>query len=235
MDDRDDWVQNPFSGRPVRKTLALAAVALGFAGLATSCGPKSSPQSGDAWELGTRAVAALAATAAAKTPAWLSATPTPAGPPADTASLDLLIAALYEGVSHGPDGEPDWARLEPLFLPGARLTPPRPMGDPSFRALSFDEFREAVRQGIAARREQKKPTGFFESEIGREAVPFGHMTQILSAYEARFGKDDPKPFLRGVNAIQVVRVENDRWVIVSIVWDTERAEEPIPERLLRRD
>jgi len=186
-------------------------------------------------ELGARVAAALAATAAAKTPAWPFATPTPVGPPADHASVDLLIAALYEGVSHGPDREPDWARLEPLFLPGARLTPPRPMGDPSFRALSFDEFREAVRQGIASRREQGKPTGFFESEIGREAAPFGHMTQLLSAYEARFGKDDPKPFLRGVNAIQVVRVENDRWVIVSIVWDTERAEEPIPERLLRRD
>lgn len=219
----------------MRKTLAVAAAALGFVGLALSCGPSRSPQTGNALELGARVAAALAATAAAKTPRWPAAAPTPVGPPADTASLDLLIAALYQGVSHGPDAEPDWARLSPLFLPGARLTPPRPMGDPSFRALSFDEFRDAVLQGIAARRQQGKPTGFFEREIGREAVPFGHLTQILSAYEARFGQDDPKPFLRGVNAIQVVRVANERWAIVSIVWDTERPEEPIPGRLLRHD
>ena len=55
---------------------------------------------------------------------------------------------------------------------------------------------------------------------------------MMSAYEARFRKEDA-PFLRGVNAIQVVRIANDRWAIVSIVWDTERPENLIPEKLIR--
>jgi hypothetical protein len=61
------------------------------------------------------------------------------------------------------------------------------------------------------------------------------MIQIFSAYEGRFRKEDPKPFIRGINSIQVVRIENDRWAVVSIVWDTERPEAPIPEKLIRRE
>jgi hypothetical protein len=86
---------------------------------------------------------------------------------------------------------------------------------------------------MASRKEQGKPSGFYESEIGREEAPFGNMIQIFSAYEGRFRKDDPKPFIRGINSIQVVRIGNERWAVVSIVWDTERPESPIPEKLIR--
>ena len=151
--------------------------------------------------------------------------------PADGSSLDRLLQALYEGVSHTADAEPNWERLAPLFVPGARLTPPKPPGDARWVALSFDEFREAVRKGIASRRADGKPAGFFEREIGRETRDYGSVTDVLSAYEGRFRTDDPKPFIRGVNFFQVVRA-GDHWAIVSIVWDTERPEDPIPERLL---
>jgi hypothetical protein len=226
---------------PVRTPLPLAAVSLGIAAMVLRCAapytggpPAPAPAPRDPIVASATVAAALAATAAAKNSGGIpNATPTPVGPPADYASLDLLLAALYEGVSHDAEHEPNWSRLEPLFLPGARLTPPRPMGDPSFRALSFDEFREAVQKGMAARREQGKPTGFYESEIGREASPFGNMVQVFSAYEGRFAKSDPKPFVRGINSFQAVRIANERWAIVSIVWDTERPEAPIPEKLIR--
>jgi hypothetical protein len=226
----------------VRTKLALASAAIGVAVIALRCStwpgqapiPRAEP--GDPVVASAYVAQALAATAVAnKTPGIPYATPTPVGPPADYATVDLLLAALYEGVSHDADSEPNWKRLEPLFLPGARLTPPRPIGDPSFKALSFDEFREAVRKGITTRKEQGKPSGFYESEIGREEAPFGNMIQIFSAYEGRFRKEDPKPFIRGINSIQVVRIENDRWAVVSIVWDTERPEAPIPEKLIRRE
>ncbi len=157
--------------------------------------------------------------------------PTPEPPPSDGASLDGLLRALYEGVSHAADAEPNWDRLAPLFVPGARLTPPKPPGDPKWVALSFEEFRDAVRKGIAARREEGKPAGFFEREIGRETHVYGSITDVLSAYEGRFRGDDPKPFIRGVNFLQVVKA-GDRWAIAAIVWDTERPENPIPEHLL---
>jgi hypothetical protein len=54
---------------------------------------------------------------------------------------------------------------------------------------------------------------------------------VVSAYEARFRAEDPAPFLRGVNFIQLVRSET-RWSIVSIAWDTEGPENPIPGNLL---
>ena len=214
------------------KKRALAVAAMGTALIGLSCGP--SAQTPDATvELAARAVAALAATARAKTPQFPpDRTPAPEPPPGDNASVDLLIRALYEGVSHTPGAEPDWERLQPLFVPGARLMPPQHPGAPHWRSLSFDEFREASRQGIAARRQQGKPAGFFEREIGRETVAYGDFTVVLSAYEARFRADDPKPFLRGVNSIQAVRA-GDRWAILSIVWDTEGPESPIPERFLR--
>ncbi|HEY7112402.1 MAG TPA: hypothetical protein VIA45_05665 [Thermoanaerobaculia bacterium] len=160
-----------------------------------------------------------------------SSAPAPEPTPADGASLDRLLQALYDGVSHTADAEPNWERLAPLFVPGARLTPPKPPGDARWVALSFDEFRDAVRKGIASRRADGKPAGFFEREIGRETHDYGNVTDVLSAYEGRFRADDPKPFIRGVNFLQVVRA-GERLAFVSIVWDTERPENPIPERLL---
>ena len=55
---------------------------------------------------------------------------TPAANPADVASLDSIIAALYDVIS-GPAGKKrDWDRMRSLFAPGARMIPtgPRPTG-----------------------------------------------------------------------------------------------------------
>ncbi len=239
----------------MQRSVALVVAALSLAGLGSFCARLSAPSAASARAedpprpargeppfgeggkvdpvvAGIYIGAALAATARAnQTPGFPSnATPTPVAAPSDQESLDLLLRALYEGVSHGEDSEPDWARLSALFAPGARLTPPK-HGGVAWRALSFDEFREAAREGIALRKRAGKPAGFFEQEIGREATSFGSMTVVLSAYEARFRKEDEKPLLRGVNSIQAVRA-GDRWAIVSIVWDTEGPDNPIPERLL---
>lgn len=219
----------------MRKSLTLAAAALAIAGIAGSCGPASNPgATGDAVQLGSRLAAALAATAAARdaTPVLRQAPPPTPLPSADWDSLDALLQALYEGVSHPADGEPAWARLEPLFATGAGLTPPTHGVDGTARALSFGQFREAALQGIAARRDQGNARGFFEREIGRETTTFGTLTQVSSAYEARFRAEDANPFLRGVNFIQVARSGN-RWAIVSIAWDTEGPGNPIPESLIR--
>ncbi len=65
--------------------------------------------------------------------ATATAAPTPAAPaanPADVASVDSIIAAVYDVIS-GPAGKKrDWDRMKSLFLPGARLIPTgaRPTG-----------------------------------------------------------------------------------------------------------
>jgi hypothetical protein len=217
----------------MRQKPTLAAVAIVIAAVGARCGAASSSGGGDLGQVGGHLAAALVKTAAAKdtTPVLQRAPPPTPLPPSDRDSVDALLRALYEGVSHAADAEPDWQRLEPLFVTGAGLTPPTRGTDGSVRALSFDQFKEAVLQGIAARKNQGSPRGFFEREIGRETRTFGSLTQVLSAYEARFRAEDADPFLRGVNFIQAVR-SGDRWGIVSIAWDTEGPDNPIPQNLL---
>ena len=215
----------------------MRGIVLALAGtVALSCAPSpaqpprsaASPQPGHP---GTAAVS-LEDVVSTSPPVFGSGSaPAPDPPPSDGASLDSLLRALYEGVSHTPDTEPNWERLAPLFVAGARLTPPKPPGDPKWVALSFEEFRDAVRKGIAARHEEGKPAGFVEREIGRDTHVYGSVTDVLSAYEGRFRADDPKPFIRGVNFLQIVKA-GDHFAIAAIVWDTERPENPIPERLL---
>ena len=78
---------------------------------------------------------------------------TPAANPADVASLDSIIAAVYDVIS-GPAGKKrDWDRMRSLFIPGARLIPtgPRPGGAYGSRVLTLDEYIE-------------RSSGFFEKE-----------------------------------------------------------------------
>jgi hypothetical protein len=67
---------------------------------------------------------------------------TPAPAAADVASIDAIIAAVYDVIS-GPAGKKcDWDRMRSLFVPGARLIPtgPRPTGGYGSRVLTVDEY-----------------------------------------------------------------------------------------------
>src|SRR5216110_2665204 len=70
----------------------------------------------------------------------------PAANPADVASMDSIIAALYDVIS-GPAGNRNWDRFRSLFVAGARLIPTgaRPTGEVSARVLSPDDY--ALRAG----------------------------------------------------------------------------------------
>lgn len=146
----------------------------------------------------------------------------------DVGSLDAIVAALYDSISFEPGGEPDWERLRTLFHPDGRLIPPRGE-DPGPRfVLDVGEFARLSTEyvdevGIRER-------GFHEREIGRETRRFGNVAHILSAYESLHSPADDAPFSRGVNSIQLVRDEG-RWWLVSIAWDVEEPEAPIPEEL----
>lgn len=155
--------------------------------------------------------------------------PLPAGRPAsqDGASIDAVVAALYESVSHPEASEPNWARMREFFLPVGMLIPPKPARDDIFTVLDVDGFQERVRKGAAAAKQKGEPTAFFEKEIARKSDCFGNICQIFSTYEARRSPADEKPFARGINSIQLVR-DARRWWIASVIWDTERPDNPIP-------
>ncbi len=99
--------------------------------------------------------------------------------------------------------------------------------------LDVDAFQERVRKGAAAAKAKgEAPSGFFEREVSRRTDCFGNVCQIFSTYEARRAASDEKPFVRGINSIQLVR-DGKRWWVASIVWDTERADNPIPADYLK--
>ncbi len=151
----------------------------------------------------------------------------------DGASIDSAVAALYASVTHPAGGAPDFARLRALFVAGGLFVPPRRDGE-DLRVLDVNGFAALFEKGAAARREKgEAPSGFQEREISRHADCFGGVCEIFSTYESRRSPSDAKPFQRGVNAIQLVRGAQG-WRIASVVWDAERADNPIPAELLPR-
>ncbi|MCE2900567.1 MAG: hypothetical protein ACK6DP_00135 [Gemmatimonas sp.] len=161
-------------------------------------------------------------------PAAGAPTAVPPARQADVASLDAILTALYEVIS-GPAGQRrDWDRFRSLFMPGARLIPTS--GQPGRPAVALawspDEYVQRAAPGL-------ERDGFFEREIGRRVDTFGRITQVFSAYDSRRTPTDTRPFQRGINSIQLLN-DGTRWWVVSVYWDTERPDNPIPRRYLTK-
>jgi hypothetical protein len=143
----------------------------------------------------------------------------------DVASVDALIHAMYALMS-GPPGNRDWNRLRHLYLPGARMIPTgkRPNGEDGLRVMDPEQYIASVQPYFHAH-------GFFETEIARREERFGPIVHAFSTYESRHRADDPAPFVRGINSIQLLQ-RDGRWWVVSVFWDNESAANPIPPRYL---
>jgi hypothetical protein len=152
---------------------------------------------------------------------------TPQANPADVASIDAIVAAVYDVIS-GPAGKKrDWDRMRSLFIPGARLIPtgPRPTGEYGSRVLSVDDYVQRSSPFL-------EKEGFFEKEVARRAETFGQIAHVFSTYESRHNADDAKPFARGINSIQLMN-DGKRWWIVTIFWQGEDPKNPLPEKYLK--
>jgi hypothetical protein len=163
--------------------------------------------------------------------------------PADVESIDAIVAAAYDGIS-GPAGKKrDWDRERSLYIPGARLMPlaakpgvaggedvdlatgrVRPTGGLAPQILDIEGFIARVESFF-------QENGFYEKEIARRTEQFGNIAHVWSTYESRYHEDDPEPFMRGINSIQLFN-DGKRWWIVSIYWQQESTDAPIPEKYL---
>jgi hypothetical protein len=154
-----------------------------------------------------------------------------AAAPADAASVEAIVSALYASVSHAPEASPDFDRMRRIFLYVGMLVPPKAAGA-DFRAMDVDQFAERYEKSVASRKEKgEPPAGFFEREIARRTDCFGNICQVFSTYESRHAASDATPFQRGINSIQLLR-DGNRWWIASVVWDVERPDNPIPAQYL---
>ncbi len=142
----------------------------------------------------------------------------------DTATIESLITAVYDGVS---GKRPNWERLRPLFHRDARLVPPARDGVLA-TAITFEEYQERSLKNV----ESLPPDqGFYEREIARRVETFGDIAHIWSTYESRRKPDDTAPFARGINSFQFVHLAG-RWWVLTILWDAERSDNPIPDKYL---
>ncbi|NNE71666.1 MAG: hypothetical protein HKN29_15070 [Rhodothermales bacterium] len=148
----------------------------------------------------------------------------PVAAEADVASVDAILAAVYDVIS-GPAGPRDWDRFKSLFRPEARLIPIASTPDGSFPMYwSPGEYAERASGWFAQQ-------GFFEVEIARTMEQYGPMTHLFSTYESYDAADAPEPFARGINSFQLFN-DGDRWWVVNIYWQAETGALPIPDQYL---
>ncbi len=157
----------------------------------------------------------------------------------DVSSMDNIIAALYDVIS-GPVGQKrDWERMRSLFVPGARLMPTSPVrpegtapdaplkGDEPYATHVLDVDGYVERAGSYL-----EEHGFFERESARRTETYGHIAHVWSTYESRHKADDPAPFARGINSIQLT-YDGARWWVVSVFWEAETPRTPLPKQYLK--
>ena len=164
---------------------------------------------------------------APQTPPVSGAAATPAANPADVGSIDAILHAVYDTIS-GPAGQQrDWNRFRSLFVSGARLIPvvSDPKGGFTTMLFSPDEY---IKHGDP----YFQKNGFFEREVARRTDRFANLAQVFSTYESRHGAADPKPFARGINSFQLMN-DGHRWWIVTIFWQAETPDSPIPKEYLQ--
>lgn len=149
----------------------------------------------------------------------------PSAPVADDGkSVDTIIHAMYNVIS-GPAGERDWQRFHALFLPQATLaTVFHKNGQVRHAVMSPDDYEHGAEPYF-------RQHAFYESEVARHTERFGNIAHVFTTYASR---RDPKgePFERGINSVELLN-DGTRWWILSISWDSERADNPIPAEYLK--
>ena len=161
-------------------------------------------------------------------PGWPSANAS------DVDTVEHLVGAIYDVIS-GPAGKPrDWGRFCSLFLPDGRLgviraDAPATANQPAHKSdavfLTPDTYVERDDPYF-------KTQGFFERSIANRVEEFGNLVHVWSTYESRHAADDPTPFTRGINSIQIIHAQGRYWV-ANIMWDDERPGLTLPEKYLK--
>ena len=136
--------------------------------------------------------------------------------PADVASTEAIVKAVYEVLSGRADEARDWDRWRPLYAPDARLIPieQNREGTAMPRALTPEKYIESRTPFLAA-------GDFYEWETGREERRSGSVAHVWSIYEAA-RTPGGEPIRSGANSIQLWN-DGSRWWILSVVWDAINA------------
>jgi hypothetical protein len=147
---------------------------------------------------------------------------------ADVESIGSIITATYDVISGSAGEERDWDRFRELFTEGATLSYVTRDEDGTYSRTIRTPSSYIESSGAALERD-----GFFEKEIHQVVESYGMIAHVFSTYESRRRESDTAPFARGINSFQLMN-DGNRWWVVSIYWQSEGAENPIPSRYLSR-
>lgn len=135
----------------------------------------------------------------------------------DVSTISGLIKASYEVVSGEKGAKRQWDRDRSLHHPSAVYAYMRSDGEQVVLTLSeFHDDTDALTM----------QTDFFESEVNREVRVFGNIAHVWSTYQTQLSKNGPIE-RRGINSIQLIYQE-DRWWIISWIFDKEKEGQIIP-------
>ena len=170
--------------------------------------------------LATALLLSCAAPVAAQTPP--PPPPVSTAAPADVATPEAIVVALYAVISGDAGVARDWDRFRALFHPTARLMPSgmNREGVGVVRSVTPDEYITRSEPLLVGE-------GFHEREIARRSERFGRILHVWTTYESLHSLSDAQPFARGINSIQLFH-DGTRWWILSVYWQGETPDAPIP-------
>jgi len=147
----------------------------------------------------------------------------------NVSTLDRTIETLYSVISGDKGVERDWNLFKYLFHKDAKLIPTGKTeeGKTAARYMTPEDY-------ISSSGKWLFENGFHEVELSRKTQTFGNITQVFSTYESFKNKSDTKPFMRGINSIQLMN-DGERWWIINIYWMQESEENRIPEEYLPKN
>ena len=143
-------------------------------------------------------------------------------------SIDSTIKTLYSVIS-GEKGEArNWELFKYLFHKDAKLIPSgtNRLGKTGARFMTPQGYIDTSGKWLVE-------NGFFEKEIGRKTEQFGNIAHVFSTYESFRSEKETKPFMRGINSIQLL-YDGTRWWILNVYWQQENEKQPIPKKYLNK-
>jgi hypothetical protein len=142
----------------------------------------------------------------------------------DVSTIEGIVKASYETISGGAGVARQWGRDRTLFDPNSRsvaVEVDTKTGAIKARGSTEQEFADDADASMVK-------DGFTERELQHIIKRFGNVATVLSSYEGTVASG--KVITRGVNIFQLY-FDGKRWWILSMVWDEERPENPIPGEL----
>jgi len=144
--------------------------------------------------------------------------------PEDVTTIEGIVKASYETISGGVGVPRQWGRDRTLFDPNSRsvaIHVDAKTGAIKTESMTEQEYADRSDASIVK-------SGFTERELKHVIHRFGNVATVLSSYEGTTA--DGKDKERGINIFQLY-FDGQRWWILSMVWDEERPDNPIPADL----